>query len=98
MKEIVGNLVMTNLQNYLEKPWIGFSSENEFLSETMNELSKRIPSNHHRVRRSIIDAYEAVLADNDPNIRKKKLNKLDFPSIEEISTNDSQTSIIHHDS
>ena len=64
----------------------------------MNESSKRIPSNHHRVRRSIIDPYEAVLADNDPNIRKKKLNKLDFPSIEEISTNDSQTSIIHHDS
>jgi hypothetical protein len=58
MKEVVGNLVVTDLQKYLEKPPDLPSATNEPLADAVNELSKRISYDFNRVRRSIIDAYE----------------------------------------
>ena len=61
MKEVVGNLVVTDLQKYLEKSQDPPSATNESLADAVNELSKRISYDFNRVRRSIIDAYEGNL-------------------------------------
>ena len=58
MKEVVGNLVVTDLQKYLERCPDPPSATNESLADAVNELSKRISYDFNRVRRSIIDAYE----------------------------------------
>ena len=55
MKEIVGNLVVTDLQKYLEK---SPTTSIENLMDSNETSSKAMPYNFHRVRRSIIDAYE----------------------------------------
>ena len=97
MKEIVGNLVVTDLQKYLEKPSIPLTSQNEMLVDTINEVSKRISYDQNRVRRSIIDAYEAVLADKNPNFARRKLTKFDLETLDESPTTGSEISIIRHD-
>ena len=61
MKEIVGNLVVTDIQKYLEKPSNSSPPSNEALAEAVNELSKRISHDLNHVRRSIIDAYEGSI-------------------------------------
>lgn len=63
MKEIVGNLVVTDLQKYLEKPLTPLTASNEMLADARNELSKKISFDFQRVRRSIIDAYEGNFSD-----------------------------------
>jgi hypothetical protein len=60
MKEIVGNLVVTDLQKYLEKPHLPLTPNNESVTDAINEFSKRIPHDFNRVRRSVIDAYEGL--------------------------------------
>lgn len=64
MKEPVGNLVVTDLQKYLEKPKLSSTSTNETLAEAVNELSKRLSYNFNQVRRSVIDAYEGRVYDS----------------------------------
>ena len=61
MKEVVGNLVVTNLEKYLPLPSIQKTAEQEELGKAVNELSKRLPYQFNRVRRSVIDAYEGFL-------------------------------------
>jgi hypothetical protein len=58
MKEIVGNLVVTDIQKYLEKLSDPLTSRNESVANAINEFSKTIPYDFNRVRRSVIDAYE----------------------------------------
>jgi hypothetical protein len=58
MREVVGNLVVTDLQKYLEKPAKPRNMNNEALADALNDLSKRMSFDFNRVRRSIIDAYE----------------------------------------
>ncbi|CAF3276646.1 unnamed protein product, partial [Rotaria sp. Silwood2] len=58
MKEPVGNLVVTDLQKYLEKPNITSTSNNAADTDTVNEISKRRPADLHHIRRSVYDAYE----------------------------------------
>jgi hypothetical protein len=60
LKEIVGNLVVTDLQKYLEKPVSPLSANGEAIADELNELSKVIPYDFNRVRRSVIDAYEGI--------------------------------------
>ena len=64
MKEVVGNLVVTDLQKYLEKPSTALTGSNEMLADARNELSKKISFDFQRVRRSIIDAYEGNCSDH----------------------------------
>ncbi|CAF1400273.1 unnamed protein product [Rotaria magnacalcarata] len=60
MKEVVGNLVVTNLQKYVRKPARSLLKTDHDIAEAVNELSKRIPYDFNRVRRSVIDAYEGL--------------------------------------
>ncbi len=61
MKEVVGSLVVTDIQKYLEKLPDPLTSTNETVANAINEFSKRIPYDLNRVRRSVIDAYEGLI-------------------------------------
>ena len=50
MKEVIGNLVITNLPKYLEK------------SNDQSATDKSIQYDSKRVRRSIVDAYEGLIS------------------------------------
>ena len=60
MKQSVGNLVVTDLQKYLEKPPVSNTLNNQLVADAVNEFSKRIPYDFNRVRKSVIDAYEGT--------------------------------------
>ncbi|CAF3911139.1 unnamed protein product [Rotaria sordida] len=49
MKENIGNLVVTNLQKYLEKPSHLLTPNDQAVADAVNELSKRIPYNFMRL-------------------------------------------------
>ncbi|CAF5059702.1 unnamed protein product, partial [Rotaria magnacalcarata] len=91
-KEVIGNLVVTNLQKYFQKPADRLSKADQDLAEVVNELSKRIPYDFNRVRRSVIDAYEAAVEDQNADLRNKKL--LEF---ENKAGQDTKTPIIMTD-
>ncbi|CAF3792253.1 unnamed protein product, partial [Rotaria sp. Silwood1] len=98
MKEIVGNLVVTNLQKYLEKPVHLLTPNDQAVVDTVNELSKRIPYNFNRVRRSVIDTYEAALVAQDESLGRTKLDKFESNAGRDRDDSDSQAPIIHADS
>ncbi|CAF1570693.1 unnamed protein product, partial [Rotaria sordida] len=98
MKEIAGNLVVTNLQKYLEKSIHRSTPNDQAAADAVNELSKRIPYNFTRVRRSIIDAYEASLTPQNESLGKTKLVKFESNAGRDRDDGDSQASIIHADS
>ncbi|CAF4767027.1 unnamed protein product [Rotaria sp. Silwood1] len=77
MKEIVGTLVVTDLQKYLEKPIQPLTEVDQALTDTVNESSKKVPFNFKRVRRSVIDAYEAALAAQNDSLGKTKLHEFE---------------------
>ncbi len=58
LKEVVGNLVVTNIQQYIEKPSDSLSPDDEATADAVNKFAKNIPQNFNRIRRSIVDAYE----------------------------------------
>ncbi|CAF3990497.1 unnamed protein product, partial [Rotaria sordida] len=93
MKEIVGNLVVTNLQKYLEKPIRLSTPTGQAGTDSVNELSKRIPYDFNHVRKSVTDAYEAV-----PVTGKDSLEKTTLVEFESNAGRDSQVSVIHVDS
>ncbi|CAF0972051.1 unnamed protein product [Rotaria sordida] len=98
MKEIIGNLVVTNLQKYLEKPTHLSTSSGQAIADAVNELSKRIPFNFNRVRKSIIDAYEAALTAQGDSLARTKLVEFDSNADRDRHDSDSQAPIIHADS
>jgi hypothetical protein len=56
MTEVVGNLVVTDLQKYIEtKPAVKTEEDED---DEAKELSKPISYDFNRVRRSLVDAYE----------------------------------------
>jgi hypothetical protein len=57
MKEVVGNLVITDIQKYLDKPF-NASSIGAALANAIGDLGKNMTYDYSRVRRSIVDAYE----------------------------------------
>lgn len=61
MKEIVGNLVVTDLQKFLDRPFKQLSPTEEALANAINEMSKTMPYDFNRVRKSIVDAYDGSL-------------------------------------
>jgi hypothetical protein len=61
LKEVVGNLVVTNIQQYIEKPRTPLSPDDEAITDAVNEFSNNIPHDFNRIRRSIIDAYEGTI-------------------------------------
>ncbi len=56
--EIVGNLVVTDIQKYLEKPYVPLTPKDEAIADAVNAFSKTVTHDFNRVRRSVIDAYE----------------------------------------
>ena len=58
MKEIIGNLVVTDLQEYVEKSSLPLTTHDQSISEAVNDFSKTIPYNFNHIRKSVIDAYE----------------------------------------
>jgi hypothetical protein len=60
MQEVVGNLVVTDLRKFLEKPLRPLSSTTEALVDAVNELTKIIPYDFNRIRKSVVDAYEGI--------------------------------------
>lgn len=60
--------MVTNLQKYIEAPVNSLTKTDQNLAEAINELSKRIPYNFNRVRRSVIDAYEGLVSFSFYNI------------------------------
>jgi hypothetical protein len=56
--ETVGNLVVTDIQKYFEKPLVRLTSDNEEKDESDKEPSKPITYDFNRVRQSVIDAYQ----------------------------------------
>ncbi|CAF3109617.1 unnamed protein product [Rotaria sp. Silwood2] len=98
MKEIVGNLVVTNLQKYLEKSIHRSISNDQAAADAVNELSKKIPYNFNRVRRSVIDAYEAARVVHDVSLERTKLVHFESNAGRNRDDSDSQASIIHADS
>ena len=58
MKEIIGNLVVTDLQEYVEKSALPLTTHDQSISEAVNDFSKTIPYNFNHIRKSVIDAYE----------------------------------------
>ncbi|CAF4097606.1 unnamed protein product, partial [Rotaria sordida] len=98
MKENIGNLVVTNLQKYLEKPSHLLTPNDQAVADAVNELSKRIPYNFNRVRKSVIDAYEASLVAQDVSLRKTKLVEFESNAGRDRGDSDSQAPIIHADS
>jgi hypothetical protein len=57
MKEVVGNLVITDIQKYLDKVY-NPSSIGGALANAINNLSKTVQYDFNRVRQSVVDAYE----------------------------------------
>ncbi|CAF2056570.1 unnamed protein product [Rotaria magnacalcarata] len=98
MKEPLGNLVVTDLQKYLEKTKFLSSPNNEIAADAINELSKRLPYEFNRVRRSVIDAYEAALASKDNEIGKKKLTIFENEAGQTKTLDESQQTTINADS
>ncbi|CAF3968536.1 unnamed protein product, partial [Rotaria sordida] len=98
MKEIIGNLVVTNLQKYLEKPTHLSTSSGQAIADAVNELSKIIPFNFNRVRKSVIDAYEAALTAQGDSLARTKLVEFDSNADRDRHDSDSQAPIIHADS
>jgi hypothetical protein len=60
MQEVVGNLVVTDLQKFLDKPLRPLSSTSGALADAVNELTKIIPYDFNRIRKSVVDAYEGI--------------------------------------
>jgi len=60
MQEVVGNLVVTDLQKFLDKPLRPLSSAGGALADAVNELTKIIPYDFNRIRKSVVDAYEGI--------------------------------------
>ena len=85
MTEVVGNLVVTDLQKYL------------LSSSIVPEVSKNVTYDFNRVRRSVIDAYEATLTSKDPNLGKKKLVQFENEAGQDRESSDSQVAIINRD-
>ncbi|CAF1648900.1 unnamed protein product, partial [Rotaria sordida] len=93
MKEVVGNLVVTNLRTYLEKPISLSTSTGQAPTNSVNKSSKRISYDSNRVQKSVTDANEAV-----PVTGKDSLEKTKLVEFESNADRDSQVSIIHADS
>ncbi|UJR24822.1 hypothetical protein I4U23_006197 [Adineta vaga] len=70
MKEIVGNLVVTDLQKYLEIPEVSLPLKNE----EPNKLTRTISYDFNRVRKSVVDAYEAAIAGHDQDAANRQLS------------------------
>ncbi|CAF3351971.1 unnamed protein product [Rotaria sp. Silwood1] len=98
MKEPVGNLVVTDLQKYLEKPNIPSISNNTSETESVNEISKRIPYDLSRIRRSVYDAYEATLINENKDFVKTKISTFENEIGQTKNLNESQQIIINADS
>jgi uncharacterized membrane protein len=62
MTEVVGNLVVTDLQKHLEKlpPVVTPEAEAAAAADVINELSKTVSYDFNRVRKSVVDAYEGI--------------------------------------
>jgi hypothetical protein len=60
MKEVVGNLVVTDLQKYLLKPLP--SPSRQSFADVANEVSKQKSYDFNRVRKSVVDAYEGIFS------------------------------------
>ena len=57
MKEVVGNLVITDIQKYLDKVHVS-SGIGAALARAIHELPSAASYNFGRVRQSVIEAYE----------------------------------------
>lgn len=68
MKEVVGNLVVTDLQKYLLKPLLPSTSNNQSFADVVIEASKIKSYDFNRVRKSVIDAYEGRYSLNEIHI------------------------------
>ncbi|CAF1117580.1 unnamed protein product [Adineta ricciae] len=92
MKEIVGNLVVTDLQKYLETPknYLRFKSE-----EFGEPSSNRIWYDFNRVRKSVIDAYEAAIAGNDRGVANRQLSVFEKEAGLEKVISDNQEGFKH---
>ncbi|CAF1235979.1 unnamed protein product [Adineta ricciae] len=97
MKEIVGNLVVTDLQKFLDRPFKQLSPTEEALANAINEMSKTMPYDFNRVRKSIVDAYEAALASKNKDIGKEKLSKFEKEAGKDANDRESQRAIIEDD-
>ncbi|UJR23948.1 hypothetical protein I4U23_026916 [Adineta vaga] len=97
MKEVVGNLVVTDLQKFLHRPFQKLSPTEEALANAINEMSKAMPYDFNRVRKSIVDAYEAALASKNKDIGKEKLSKFEKEAGKDKDERDSQRAIINAD-
>ncbi len=60
MKEVVGNLVVTDLQKYLPVHHFLSTSNNGSIDDETKESKKLLSYDFNRVRRSVIDAYEGI--------------------------------------
>jgi hypothetical protein len=60
MKEVVGNLVVTNLQKYLPANHFLSTPNHESTDDKAKEPKKLLPYDFNRIRRSVIDAYEGI--------------------------------------
>jgi hypothetical protein len=110
MKEIVGNLVVTDLQKYLQKPVLPLTPNNESIADQVNEFSKSIPYDFNRVRRSVIDAYEGIFSFCEVSIsiiyfilaaitaKNKDIGKQRLVQFESEAGHESQIAIINADS
>ncbi|CAF1313663.1 unnamed protein product [Adineta steineri] len=96
-KEVVGNLVVTDLQKFIEKQHGHLSPGNEALADAINEITKMMPYDFNRVRKSIVDAYEAALASKNKDIGKEKLSKLENAGGHATPGSESQIAIIDAD-
>lgn len=97
LKEIVGNLVVTDLRRYIERAHDHLTGDEE-LANAMNELSKTVAYDFNRVRRSIVDAYEAALAAKNKDIGKEKLSRFEKAAgADDGGDGDSQKAIINAD-
>ncbi|CAF4451127.1 unnamed protein product [Rotaria sp. Silwood2] len=98
MKEPVGNLVVTDLQKYIEKPNITSTSNNAADTDTVNEISKRRPADLHHIRRSVYDAYEATLTTKNDRLTRRQILMLENEAGQTKLLNESQQAIINADS
>jgi len=71
MTEIVGNLVVTDLQKYIEGISLPVKEENEDGIDGVKEVTRTVPHNFNRVPKEVIEAYEAALTAKDKDVGKK---------------------------
>lgn len=62
MKEIVGNLVVTDLQKYLQKPLLPITPNDPSITPDANAPVQPISYDFNRIRLSIVDAYHGMFA------------------------------------